>query len=105
MEIMICGCAQTALYEDWAKQDRWDLTWHRSHFAQPWYECRTHTPVESLIGHRNLDYKAVLYNGNKLDLDIGTARCGVSAVYDLENKKVFYIDKNGVQSIEDPVRK
>ena len=64
-----------------------------------------HTPVGSLTGHCNFDHKAVLYNGNKLDLDIGTAAGGVSAVYDLENKKVFYIDKNGVQSIEDPVRK
>lgn len=103
------GCARTTLYEDWAKQDLWNFTWHRSHFAQPWYECRTlihgHTPVEHLTGHRNFDHKAILYNGNKLDLDIGTAVCGVSAVYDLENKKVFYIDKNGVQSIEDPIRK
>lgn len=102
------GCLRTPLYEDWAKQDLWELTWHRSHFAEPWYEGRTlihgHTPVRHLTGYRNFDHKAVLYN-NKLDLDVETAACGVSAVYDLENKKVFYIDKNGVQSIEDPVRK
>lgn len=102
------GCLRPILYEEWAKQDLWHLTWHRTHFAQPWYECRTlihgHTPVTHLTGYRNFNHKAVLYN-NKLDLDIGTAECGISAVYDLENKKIFYIDKNGVQSIEDPVRK
>ena len=98
MEIMICGCAQTALYEDWADGILRGI-------APTLPNLGMNAARIPLIGHRNLDYKAVLYNGNKLDLDIGTARCGVSAVYDLENKKVFYIDKNGVQSIEDPVRK